>query len=54
MTESKISNTRHTIGDNGILTAIKKGIGGGVDKCVAILSAVIHGVAFRYYNRGKG
>ena len=54
MSESPLSNTRHTIGNNGILAAIKKGIGSGVDKCVAILSAVIHGVTFRYYNRGKG
>ena len=51
--ESTFVNTLNAVWNGGALATANKGVCVRLDNCMTILSAIIHGIAFCYYNRSK-
>ena len=55
MIESKPSNARYAIGNNGILTSSNKCIGGSFNNSITIVAAIVDGITtFDYYGSEGG
>ena len=52
--ESIISNARHAVGDNCVLTTCYQCIGCCLDNGIAVITTIVFCIATFYYHRGEG